>query len=84
MRTFQEPRVGSRGHHSKASEDRRPILNSSEVARLFGITRATLYRWLKQEKIPEPMVDPDNGQRMWRQSDIDTVGQFLKKRGREK
>jgi excisionase family DNA binding protein len=63
--------------------DGRPAnLNSAEVARLFGITRSTLYRWLKQEKIPEPMVDPDTGQRTWRQSDLDAIGQFLRERER--
>jgi predicted DNA-binding transcriptional regulator AlpA len=67
---------------SRQNNGRRPLLNSSEVARLFGITRATLYRWLRAEKIPEPMVDPDTGQRIWRQSDIDAIESFLKQRER--
>jgi predicted DNA-binding transcriptional regulator AlpA len=67
---------------ARQNNGRRPLLNSSEVARLFGVTRATLYRWLRSEKIPEPMVDPDTGQRIWRQSDIDGIESFLK--GRER
>jgi excisionase family DNA binding protein len=67
---------------SRQRDGRRPQLNSTEVAKLFGIARRTLYRWLEEQKIPEPMVDPDTGQRIWRQIDLDGIQQYLAERGR--
>jgi predicted site-specific integrase-resolvase len=62
----------------------RTTLNSSEVARLFNVTRATLYRWVKQEKVPEPLSDPETGRWIWRQSDLATIGEYIRNKGREK
>ncbi len=62
----------------------RATLNSSEVAKLFDITRATLYRWVRLGKIPEPMTHPTTGQMIWTQTDLDNIGRFLRSREQEK
>ncbi len=58
--------------------DARPTLNSSEVAKLFDITRATLYRWVREGKVPQPLSHPTTGQMVWKQADLDNIGKFLK------
>lgn len=68
----------------EVADPRRPMLTSAEVARMFKIGRATLYRWLKDEKIPEPWVDPDTGTRTWRQCDIDALSQYVAERQRQR
>jgi predicted site-specific integrase-resolvase len=59
---------------------RRAGLNTSEVAGLFNVTRATLYRWMRDGKITGPTPDPDTGQKLWRQMDLDAVAQFIRTR----
>jgi excisionase family DNA binding protein len=59
---------------------RRAGLNTSEVAGLFNVTRATLYRWMRDGKITGPAPDPDTGQKLWRQMDLDAVEQFIRTR----
>lgn len=53
--------------------DRRPRLSTTEVSRMFGITRATLYKWIAEGKIPEPAKDPDHGWPVWQQPDLDAI-----------
>jgi excisionase family DNA binding protein len=55
------------------TEDRRPRLSTSEVSKMFGITRATLYRWIAEGKIPEPAKDPGNGWPIWQQPELDAI-----------
>lgn len=60
--------------------DRRPRLKTTEVAEQFGVTRATLHRWIKEGKIPEPARDPENGWPIWQQPELDAVARVLKNR----
>jgi predicted site-specific integrase-resolvase len=65
------------------SGDRRPQLSTSEVSELFGVTRATLYRWMKEGKIPEPARDPENGWPIWQQPELDAIARAIKNRKRK-
>lgn len=60
------------------SEDRRPRLSTSEVSKMFGVTRATLYRWIAEGKIPEPAKDPDSGWPIWQQPELDAIVAAIK------
>jgi excisionase family DNA binding protein len=42
---------------------------TAQVARIIGITKKTLYTWLKKGKIPEPDRDYRN-YRIWTEEDI--------------
>jgi predicted site-specific integrase-resolvase len=53
--------------------DRRPELSTAEVCEMFGIARATLHRWVKSGRIPEPAKDPRNGWPVWRQPELDAI-----------
>ena len=66
----------------KEHDDRRPRLTTPEVSEMFGVTRATLYRWIKEGKIPEPARDPENGWPIWQQPDLDAVARAMNKRRR--
>lgn len=66
------------------SDERRPRLSTSEVAEMFGVTRATLHRWVDQGKIPEPLRDPDNDWPIWQQIQLDAVAKLVKIKKRRK
>ncbi len=55
----------------------RQYLKTSQVARLLGVSLNTVYRWLKKEKISEPLRDPENNYRLWTAEDIDRIRQEL-------
>jgi predicted site-specific integrase-resolvase len=67
----------------KDHDDRRPRLSTPEVSEMFGVTRGTLYRWIKEGKIPEPARDPENGWPIWQQPDLDAVSRAMKNRKRK-
>jgi predicted site-specific integrase-resolvase len=69
-------------HLMKEQSDRRPRLNTSEVAEMFGVTRTTLDRWIREGKIPEPARNPENGWPIWQQPELDAIAKVLK--GRKK
>ena len=64
----------------KEHEDRRPRLSTLEVAELFGVSRATLARWVKEGIVPEPARDPENGWPIWQQPELDAVARAAKNR----
>jgi excisionase family DNA binding protein len=64
----------------KPNTDRRPRLSTPDVAELFGVTRATLYRWIAEGKIPEPARDPGNGWPIWQQPELDAIARVMKSR----
>lgn len=66
-----------------SSTDRRPRLNTSEVAKMFGVTRATLYRWIEDGKIPEPARDPESGWQVWQQPELDAIARIVRNRKRK-
>lgn len=55
----------------------RQYLKTRQVARLMGVSLNTLYRWLKKEKISEPLRDPENNYRLWTAEDIERIRQEL-------
>lgn len=61
-------------------DDRRPRLTTTEVSEMFGVTRATLVRWIKEGKIPEPARDPETGWPVWQQPELDALGRVLQNR----
>jgi predicted DNA-binding transcriptional regulator AlpA len=63
--------------------DRRPRLKTPEVSEMFGVTRATLYRWIKDGRIPEPARDPENGWPIWQQPELDAVARAIRNRKRK-
>lgn len=66
------------------NDDRRPRLSTSEVSEMFGVTRATLARWIKEGKIPEPARNPDNNWPIWRQPELDAIARALQNSKRKK
>ena len=61
----------------RENDDRRPRLSTSEVSEMFGVTRATLNRWIKEGKIPAPARDPDNNWPIWQQPELDAIARVL-------
>jgi DNA-binding transcriptional MerR regulator len=55
----------------------RQYLKTSQVARLLRVSLNTVYRWLKKEKISEPLRDPENNYRLWTAEDIERIRQEL-------
>ena len=60
----------------KENDDRRPRLTTPEVAEMFGVTRATLLRWIKEGKLEAIQFGP----RCFRVPE-DAIPQFLRKVG---
>ena len=56
--------------------DRRTC-TSAEICEFFSIPKATLHYWLKQEKIPQPLYNPETRQLVWTQAEIDAIQKFL-------
>ena len=50
-------------------------LSTKQVAEHAGISRTTLLRWLRNEKVPEPDRDR-NGWRAWTQKEADAVATY--------
>jgi predicted site-specific integrase-resolvase len=64
----------------KEQSDRRPRLSTSEVAEMFGVSRATLNRWIHDGTIPEPARDPDNRWPIWQQPELEAIAKATMKR----
>ena len=47
---------------------------------MFAITRVTLYRWIKQGKVQEPMRDPVTGWHVWQQAELDALTRAMELR----
>lgn len=56
----------------------RQYLKTSQVAEILGVSLNTVYRWLKQEKISEPLRDADNNYRLWTAEDIERIRHHLR------
>lgn len=52
---------------------------TSEVARIAKTSKQSLYNWLKNKKIQEPVRDR-NGFRIWTDNDLKIVLEFKNKR----
>ena len=65
--------------------------STAQVARVVGVDKQTLLRWLWAGKVPEPKRREDGGQvvRIWAERDLERVrrykeGHYRKGRGRKK
>jgi len=67
----------------KEHNDRRPRLSTAEVSEMFGVSRATLYRWIRENTIPEPARDPNSGWPIWQQPELDAVAKALRNKRRK-
>jgi excisionase family DNA binding protein len=55
----------------------RQYLRTRQVAKILGVSLNTVYRWLKKEKISEPLRGADNNYRLWTAEDIDRIRQEI-------
>jgi DNA-binding transcriptional MerR regulator len=44
-----------------------------EVARMLGVTKRTLNRWIASGRIPAPERHPENGYHLWTSNDLQAV-----------
>ena len=59
----------------------RQYLKTRQVVQILGVSLNTVYRWLKQEKISEPLRDVDNNYRLWTAEDIERIRQEVREEG---
>jgi predicted site-specific integrase-resolvase len=52
-------------------------MSTVEVAKLLGVSRQTIYNWLKEGKIPEPARHPSTFYPQWRPEDVDRIRLIL-------
>jgi excisionase family DNA binding protein len=45
-------------------------LTTTEAAEAVGITRATIYDWIKRGRVRPPKLQVGNGVRLWSESDV--------------
>jgi predicted site-specific integrase-resolvase len=45
---------------------------------MFGVSRATLHRWIASGTIPAPARDPENGWPIWQQPELDAIAKAAK------
>jgi excisionase family DNA binding protein len=55
----------------------RHYLRTRQVAQLLGVSLNTVYRWLKKERISEPLRGAENNYRLWTAEDIERIRQEL-------
>ena len=55
----------------------RQYLKTCQVAQILGVSLNTVYRWLKEERISEPLRSADNNYRLWTVEDIERIRQQL-------
>jgi predicted DNA-binding transcriptional regulator AlpA len=60
----------------KIRTERPQYLTSTEVADLIGVTKRTLFNWLKSGKIPQPLRRP-NGYFQWTLEDVQLLRSLL-------
>lgn len=53
----------------------RQYLKTRQVAQILGVSLNTVYRWLKKEKISEPLRGVENNYRLWTAEDIERIRQ---------
>lgn len=52
---------------------KRDYMSTREVAQLLGVSRQTLYNWLKQGRIPAPTRHPLTSYPQWKPEDVDRI-----------
>jgi DNA-binding transcriptional MerR regulator len=58
---------------------REGTLTSADVAEILGVSKDTIYRWLRQGKVPEPMRNPKNAYRVFTQRDVDLMAPLVRR-----
>ena len=64
------------------NQPRGESLTSAEVAEILGVSKDTIYRWLRQGKVPEPLRDPRNAYRIFTQRDVDLMSALVRRNRR--
>jgi predicted DNA-binding transcriptional regulator AlpA len=54
-------------------------LSTVQVARVLGVTKKTLYRMLKDGRVPEPARNSKNNYRVWAAQEIESIREGLGK-----
>jgi excisionase family DNA binding protein len=56
-----------------------------EVARLLGVTSATLHRWIREKRVPAPPIETLGKMRIriWSKADVDNVRAYKAERYRK-
>lgn len=52
-------------------------LTTAQVARVLGVTTKTLYRMLKDGRVPEPRRDASNNYRIWQPNEVQQLMEEL-------
>ena len=55
----------------------RDYLSTREVAEVLGISRQTLYNWLKEGRIPDPRRHPLTAHPQWTPQDVERIRAIL-------
>lgn len=53
------------------------LLKCHEVARILGVTRKTVHRYVERGILPAPVLNPSNGYGLWKPSDVDVAQRML-------
>jgi excisionase family DNA binding protein len=61
------------------NRERSGLYQSSQVAKILGVSPRTLYRMLADGRITEPMRNPANQYRLWTEVDIQEIREALSK-----
>ena len=56
-------------------------MSSSEMARLLGVSRATLYNWLRSGRIPQPERNELTRYPEWRPEDVERIREAVRRGG---
>ena len=58
------------------------LMSTSQVAKVLGVSRQTLYNWLNAGKIPEPVRHPLTKHMKWKVEDVTRIQRFLQEEER--
>ena len=54
-------------------------LTTTQVARILGVGKKTLYRMLQDGRIQEPVRNPENNYRVWIPQEVEAIRQEISK-----
>ena len=63
--------------NSMGTKAQSALLKCHEVAKLLGVTRKTVHRYVEAGILPAPAQDPANGYGYWKLSDVDVARRAL-------
>ena len=65
-------------------EPRSSFLLTAEVASLMGITKQTIFNWIREGRILEPERNPANNYRLWTEQDVGRIRDMIRERSLDK